>query len=97
MNLDFRTDIDSCIIAVTKILTGDGGREMGDGRWETGDGIWGTGDGRQETGDGRRETGDRRQETGDGRRETLRKNVPPHQAVVVLDYSENYRQRVLIM
>ena len=27
MNLDFRTDIDSCIIAVTKILTGDGGRE----------------------------------------------------------------------
>ena len=46
MNLDFRTDIDSCIIAVTKILTGDGGREMGDGRWETGDGIWGTGDGR---------------------------------------------------
>ena len=28
---------------------------------------------------------------------TLRKNVPPHQAVVVLDYSENYRQRVLIM
>ena len=48
MNLDFRTDIDSCIIAVTKILTGDGGREMGDGRWETGDGIWGTGDGRRE-------------------------------------------------
>ena len=38
MNLDFRTDIDSCIIAVTKILTGDGRLETGDGRPETGDG-----------------------------------------------------------
>ena len=42
------TDIDSCIIAVTKILTGDG-------RWETGDGRWETGDGRLDTGDRKRE------------------------------------------
>ena len=25
---------------------------------------------------------------------TLRKNVPPHQAVVVLDYSENYKKNI---
>ena len=60
MNIDFRTDIDSCIIAVTKILTGDG-------RWGTGDGRRETGYGGQETGDGRQETGDEKQEIGYGR------------------------------
>ena len=49
----WETDIDSCIIAVTKILTGDG-------RWETGDGRWETGDWTRETGSGRnfRDTGE---------------------------------------
>ena len=60
MNLDFRTDIDSCIIAVTKILTGYGRRGTGDGRRETGYGGQETGDGRQETGDEKQEMGYRR-------------------------------------